>query len=331
MPDSTSFPVSEKPSVYVIHENDEWMAPLRAAFHELDISFVEWFIDEGTISLTGTPPDGLFFNRMSASSHTRSHLYAAEFTETLLAWLESHGCRIVNGKRALQLEVRKFEQYLGLRKAGVLVPETIAASGEASILKAANSLGKTPFIVKPNRGGKGLGVQLFHSVDELDRWLSNLPKPSLSLDGITLVQEYIKPANSIITRLEFINGTFYYAVQVDASEGFELCPADTCETDDSLPVPEEQASTKRKKFTVSDTFNDSVLIPKLEVFFRNNMIEIASAEFTEDADGNRYVYDLNMNTNYNQRAEREAGNGKRAMLHVASFLGDLLKDHTNTR
>jgi hypothetical protein len=166
MSDSFSFPVSDNPSVYVIHENDEWMAPLRAAFDELGIPFQEWFVHEGAISLSGTPPDGIFYNRMSASSHTRSHRYSVELTETLLAWLELHGRRIVNGKHTLQLEVRKFEQYLGLRQAGIPVPKTVAASGASSIIRAARSLGKTPFIVKPNRGGNGLGVQLFRSIDE---------------------------------------------------------------------------------------------------------------------------------------------------------------------
>ena len=75
--------------IYVIHENDAWVEPLRAAFKESELPFDEWFIDDGTLDLSETPPPGVFYNRMSASSHTRGHRYAAELTGGVLAWLES--------------------------------------------------------------------------------------------------------------------------------------------------------------------------------------------------------------------------------------------------
>lgn len=315
----TTFPVSEHPAVYVIHENDEWVVPLREAFDELNIPYKEWFVNEGGVDLNAVPPEGVFYNRMSASSHTRSHRYAVELSEPLLAWLEAHGRRVVNGRRSLQFEVRKFEQYLALQSAGIRTPDTIAASGKAEILKAARYFNRTPFIAKPNRGGKGLGVQLFNSVEELERQLSENDR--LSLDGITLIQEYIQPADSKITRMEFIGGEFYYAVDVDTSDGFELCPADACAVEDQFcPAPAEENQPK-KKFRLARNFNDPELISGLESFFKTIDAEIAAAEFVEDSDGNRYVYDINMNTNYNRQAERDAGNRKRGMHRIAEFLG----------
>ena len=38
----TSLESVDEPTVYVIHENDEWLVPLRAAFHELGVPFIEW-------------------------------------------------------------------------------------------------------------------------------------------------------------------------------------------------------------------------------------------------------------------------------------------------
>src|SRR5690242_18415326 len=67
--------------IYVIHENDAWVEPLRVAFAELRLPFTEWFIAEGKLDLDRAPPQGVFYNRMSASSHTRGHRYAAELTE----------------------------------------------------------------------------------------------------------------------------------------------------------------------------------------------------------------------------------------------------------
>lgn len=309
------------PAVYVIHENDEWVEPLRHAFDEQGIPHADWFVDGGLIELSGEPPVGVFFNRMSASSHTRGHRHAVELTGPLLAWLQHHGRRVVNGRRSLQLEVSKFEQYLALRTAGIATPDTFAASGDQEIVAAARNLGRSPFILKPNRGGKGLGVRLFASVEELERHLAN--DPDRSLDGIELVQEYIRPASGAITRMEFIGGEFYYQVEVDTSEGFELCPADGCAIGEQYcPAPGQE---RQNKFRISAAAPDPALVAGLESFFSNNAAEIAAAEFLENERGERFVYDLNMNTNYNQQAERDAGNARRGMHRVAEFLGAELR------
>ena len=77
--------------IYVLHENNDWVVPLRAAFTERDLPYAEWYLDQWAVDLSGLPPQGVFYNRMSASSHTRDHRYSAELTSTVLAWLERHG------------------------------------------------------------------------------------------------------------------------------------------------------------------------------------------------------------------------------------------------
>ncbi len=54
------------------------------------------------------------------------------------------------------------------------------------------------------------------------------------IDGITLIQQYIEAPEPYITRCEFVGGQFVYAVKVDTSEGFELCPADACSIQDAF-------------------------------------------------------------------------------------------------
>src|SRR3954469_16990061 len=117
-------PGTSPPKIYVIHENDAWVEPLRAAFAEIDAPFDEWFISEGLLDLSEAPPPGVFYNRMSASSHTRDHRYAAELTAGVLAWLAGNGRRIVNGPRALDLEISKARQYAALEAAGLRTPRT---------------------------------------------------------------------------------------------------------------------------------------------------------------------------------------------------------------
>src|SRR3954468_20240399 len=151
-------------AIYVIHENEAWIEPLRAAFAARRLPFAEWFLDGvGRVDLATPPPEGVFYNRMSASSFTRGHRFGPEQTAVVLAWLESWGRRVVNSGRALQLEISKAAQYGALAAAGIATPRTIVAVGRQATLDAAEPFAPGPVILKPNRGGKGHGVRLFAS------------------------------------------------------------------------------------------------------------------------------------------------------------------------
>ncbi|MFQ5958896.1 MAG: RimK family alpha-L-glutamate ligase [Alphaproteobacteria bacterium] len=302
------------PKIYVIHENDAWMEPLRAAFSERRLPYEEWFLDEGTLDLGTAPPEGVFYNRMSASSHTRGHHFAPEYTGCVLAWLESHGRRVVNTGRALRLEISKVAQYAALEAHGIPTPRTLAAVGRGEIVAAARAF-DGPFITKHNRAGKGLGVRLFHGLDGLKDYVDG-PEFEQSRDGVTLVQEYIAAPEPFITRMEFVGGRFLYAVRVDTSEGFELCPADACRVDEQFcPAGEKPPGL----FAIVEDF-DHPLIGPCARFLADNGVEIAGVEFIVDAQGRPYVYDINTNTNYNPEAEREAGTPGRGMGAIADFL-----------
>ncbi|ARP86685.1 ATP-grasp domain-containing protein [Bordetella genomosp. 9] len=309
------------PKIYVIHENATWVEPLRAAFDELNLPFEEWFLDQGTLDLSTAPPEGVFYNRMSASSHSRGHRYAPEYTAGVLAWLESHGRRVINNGRALQLEVSKIAQYAALADFGIRTPHTVAAIGRDNILAAAGKM-KGSFITKHNRAGKGLGVHLFHSVDALREHLDSDAFED-SIDGITLIQEYIRAPEPYITRVEFVGGQFLYAVRVDTSLGFELCPADVCQIGDAFcPVGETAPAAPAPRFQIIQGF-DNPIIDKYRRFIAANGIGISGIEFITDERGEIYTYDVNTNTNYNSDAEAQAGlYGMRA---IASYLGDELR------
>jgi hypothetical protein len=293
--------------IHVLHENAAWVVPLEVALRELDLPFEMWFLDRGSVDLAAPPPEGVFYNRMSASSHTRGHRFAPELTHVVLHWLERHGRRVVNSSRALALEVSKVAQYAALERAGIAVPRTIAAVGREEVLEAARRFGETPFILKPNRGGKGLGVQLVPSLDALAAIL-DAPGESAPIDGVWLIQEYVRPARPVITRCEFIGGRFLYAVEVDASQGFELCPADVCATAVG-PAP---------SFRILERF-DHPILARYEAFLADNGIEIAGIEHIRRPDGALVSYDVNTNTNYNPEAEAAAG--IYAMRELARFLG----------
>lgn len=318
MPALRSLPRS-RPHVYVLHENDEWVVSLRREFEALGVPFAEWFLDHGVLDLASTPPEGVFYNRMSASSHTRSHRYAPEFTAAVLAWLKRHGRTVVNGPRALQLEISKVEQYEAMKPFGIETPATVAVVGRENIADAADSIGY-PVILKHNRAGRGLGVKLLFSRAAVEEHLSGDGFEE-SVDGITLVQRYIEAPAPFITRVEFVGGHLLYAVRVDTSEGFELCPADVCQAESvesACPVV-----TPGDKFQIIPDFEHS-LVPAWQTFLAANNVGIAGIEFIVDAEGRAYTYDVNTNTNYN--ADAEARDGRRGMRTIAAYLGGLLSE-----
>ncbi len=303
--------------VYVIHENPDWYVPLAAAFDAAGVPHEQWLLGEGVLDLGGPPPDGVFWSRMSASAHTRGHPHAKDLTRGMLCWLESHGRRVVNGRRVLEFEMSKIDQLTALRAAGFDVPQTLAVAGPAELPAAARKL-PVPFISKHNQGGKGLGVRLFASHDEFDAHLSS-PGYEAPADGITLLQEYLRAAEPIITRVEVVGGEFIYAITADTARGgFELCPADAC----AIGQPPGDGL-----FALRAGFDHPVVGRYLD-FARGHGIEIAGFEFIETEDGRLVTYDVNTTTNYN--AGIEAAAPRSALRAVAGFLGGLLAKQTGS-
>ncbi len=216
-------------TVFLLHENKDWSEPLEEALHHIGLPYCEWYMVDRLINMSIAPPDGIFYNRMSASAHSRGHRYSPELTSGLLAWLEANNRLVINGSNALRLELSKLIQYSALSKVEIKVPRTIAAANNAGILEAADLL-RYPIITKHNRAGRGLGVKLFRNKNELKNYVFGGGfEPSI--DGITLVQDYIEAPEPSITRVEFVDQKLLYALRVDTSDGFELCPADSCSTD----------------------------------------------------------------------------------------------------
>ena len=305
--------------IHVIHENAAWLEPLAAALDGQGLPWRDWFLDRGVFDLSRPPPEGVFYNRMSASSHTRDHRYSAELTAAVLAWLERHRRRVVNGSGALDLEISKARQYAALEAAGIRTPDTVIVAGKELLVEAAHlRFGEGPFILKPNRGGKGLGVRLFHSPGAFADYLDS-PDYEPPVDGLHLLQQYVRAPVPLITRAEFIGGQFMYAVEVDTSDGFELCPADTCAVGDAFcPAGDEP----RAKFSIIE-YIDPALKQRYQAFLAANAIDIAGIEFITGVDGTPYTYDVNTNTNYNPDAKSRAS--RSGMEELARYLGGELE------
>ena len=194
----------------------------------------------------------------------------------------------------------------------ILTPKTFASVRVNEIVNGADRIG-FPLISKHNRSGKGLGVYKIDNKIALKEFISS-PSFESSPDGINLLQKYIHAPSKSIIRMEFVNSKFVYAVEVDTSEGFELCPADGCQIDSNCPTGTEP------KFSILQDFEIKNL-SAYEAFLEVNDIGIAGIEIIIDEDGVVWTYDINTNTNYNSAAEEQAKES--APLKIAEYLNSL--------
>ncbi len=314
-----------QPKIYALHENPEWFPPFARAFAAEGVQVQEWLLTEGTLDLAATPPEGIFWSRISASAHTRGHDLSKDYARAVLSWLEAHGRRTVNGRRVLELEMSKVDQLAQLRAAGIDTPLTVAAVGRDPVRTAARQV-PTPFVTKHNQGGKGLGVRKFDSHAELDDYVgsADFEQPQ---DGITLVQEFVQAVEPTITRVEIVGNEFVYAISADTARGgFQLCPADACAIDPATgqpvmppgatlaPEPDQQLFRLREGF-------DHPVIGQYLDFARRVGLEVCGIEFIESVDGRLLTYDVNTNTNYNAAVEQVAPRSAPRVL--ARYLNDL--------
>ena len=313
--------MKNKLKAYIIHENEEWLIPLRKALEKFDVQYEEWLLDDMTINIDQSPPNGIFFSRMSASNYTRNHLHSNQSSNIILTWLENHNRRVINGTNVLKIEFSKVLQQLLLKQSGFKTPKTIVAVGINKIKEAASNLNVYPMIIKPNQGGKGFGVKLINTINELDEMLEDNLINS-SKDDTWLLQEKISTNEEFITRMEFIGGNFIYSLKVFSKNSFELCPADACEVDldQFCPVDEiNDINNSQPSFFIDDE-PDKNLAKQLTIFLKKHQIEVAGVEFIRNKDGVPIFYDINTNTNYNLNAEKQSKVNKNGMEEIALFL-----------
>ena len=146
------------------------------------------------------------------------------------------------------------------------------------------------------------------------------------------MKRYVKVPELFITRVEFVGWNLLYAVRVDTSQGFELCPAMMPARIDAPPLAEVCPVGRRRRNSLEIVRHfDHPLLPKWQAFLAANDIGIAGIEFIVDEDGRAFTYDVNTNTNYNPDAEAKdgrAGTARSGMGAVASYLGSVLARET---
>jgi len=240
----------------------------------------------------------------------------------VLAWLDSWGRWVLNGSHALELEVSKLRQELALRRHGIRSPRTLLGNDRDALVELAKSF-DGPFITKHNQGGKGLGIKLFNSPEQLAEHLDSADFDA-GPNGQIILQQYIEPAEPYITRVEIVGGRFLFAMRSNTEGGFELCPSDACQLPSSAPAvcpidgADADSEAEAPKFRPSPLEANDPLVKQLITLCMGAGLDQAGIEFIEDKNGERFVYDINGTTNYSSAVEREFGVD--GMLETVRFL-----------
>ncbi len=323
------------PTTNILYENPAWIPPLADALATEGFRVRLVHVNEGSIDPSAPPPDGIWMNRISPSSHTRGHVHTVELARQLLYRLESSGCRVINGLSAFELEMSKLRQDLVLRRHRIRTPRTVLAVGREHLLATAATF-DGPFITKHDQGGKGLGIRLFHDPGALAAHLDGEGFDA-GPGARMILQEYISAPEPFITRVEIVGGRFLFAMRSSTTGGFELCPSDVCN-----PMPRGQEGLRAGArgdiatgtgatplFSPSPITADDPLVRQYIRLCADEGIEIAGIEFVEDARGNRYTYDINGTTNYNQTLGARIGVA--GMREVARYVRAVAAEHGRLR
>lgn len=295
----------------VYYEHPDWFRPL---FAELDRRGTPYErIDAGAHRFDPSSDDdrrfSLVFNRMSPSAYLRGRSHSILYTQHYLGHLERLGVRVINGVEAFRNETSKALQLSLLRSLNLPYPAARVINHASQAPAAAQGL-RFPVVVKANIGGSGAGIVRYDTIDDLQRAVDE-GRIDLGIDETALVQEYVPARGGHITRVEVLNGTYLYAINVYSSgESFNLCPADICQSTDGVELARGAcpADAPKNNLRVEGYTPPDEVIAEVELIMAAAQIEIGGIEYMiDDRDDRRYYYDINALSNFVADAPRVIG------------------------
>ena len=169
--------------------------------------------------------------------------------------------------------------------------------------------------MKPNVGGSGAGIVRVDSREELE---ARLPEIALGPDGTALVQEYVESEEGAIVRVEVLDGRYLYAIRIvrQPDAGFNLCPADICQTPDAAgrrapgapPGPPAPPAVNRPGLSVSRFDAPAEAVETVLRLTAAASIDVGGVEYmVSRADGRIYYYDVNATSNFVANAPEVLG------------------------
>ncbi len=303
----------------ILHEHPEWFLPLFGALNRRRIEHVR--IDATALRWDPTerPAYDLLVNRMSPSAYLRGHGHSIVATGAYLQYVESWDVPVVNGSAQWRLEISKSAQLDLFDALGMPFPRSRVINHASQALAAADRL-RYPILVKPNIGGSGARIQRFERWEDLGAAVAG-DTLDLGIDATALVQEFLPAADGSITRLELLDGHLLYAIRITppADHGFNLCPADICQTghgapeavrptDRGGPTQVEGMCATRPAMQIEATEAPAEVLEMARRLARRAGLDVCGIEYLIDGrDGRPSFYDVNALSNFVTEAPRIVG------------------------
>jgi glutathione synthase/RimK-type ligase-like ATP-grasp enzyme len=285
----------------IFHEHPDWFRPLFAELDRRGVPYVR--LDAARHAWDPTEsasPYAVVFNRASPSAYLRDARQTTFHTLHWLRHLERLGVRVVNGANAYGVELSKAWQATLLAGLDVPVPATRIVNHPSQAVEAARAM-RYPVLVKANVGGSGAGIVRYDSEAELQA-AADADALDFGVDGVALVQELAPLRDGRITRVETLGGKFLYAIHVyPADTGFNLCPADACQTGDGRELSRAACALDAPKngLRVERAEVSPEIVEAIERIVQEARIDVGGIELlVDDRDGRWYVYDVNALSNF---------------------------------
>jgi hypothetical protein len=287
--------------IAVLHEHPDWFKPLFAEFDRRGVPYVRLDAAAHTFDPAAREvPYALVVNRASPSAYLRGHGSSTFATLHWLRHLERLGVPVVNGSRAYGFELSKATQLDLLTELGVPFPRTRVINDPRLAVAAAREL-RYPVLVKANVGGSGAGITRYPD-ETLLAAAVDAGQVTLGVDGTALVQESAPLEGDRITRVETLDGRYLYAIHVyPEAGGFDLCPADACQTTAGVELVGAACAVDavKKGLRVERADPPADVVAQIETISRAAGIDVGGIEYLVDArDGRPYFYDVNALSNF---------------------------------
>ncbi len=294
-------PATPDGPIGIYYEHPDWFRPLFAELDRRNIPYARIDASAHTYDPSETvSPYSLVFNRASPSAYLRGHAQVTFHTLSWLRHLERIGVPVVNGATAYEMETSKALQLDILNELGLPYPRARVINNAALAPEAARDL-RFPIVVKANIGGSGAGITRFDNAESLAA-AARAGTIDLGVDNVALVQELAPLRDGHITRVEVLDGSFLYAINVyPADNSFNLCPADVCQTTDGQQLSRSACAVDAPKngMRVESFTPSQELIRQVESIAARVELDVGGIEYLiDDRDGRPYFYDINALSNF---------------------------------
>jgi hypothetical protein len=268
----------------LLFEHPAWFEPLFAALERRGVDFAAFRPDGHFDPADRAVPARVVLNRIAMSSFLRADEHPIFHAMALLDHWRRAGARVINGADVLAIDTSKARQLSLIAGLGLAIPATRVVHRIADIEAAAATL-SFPLVVKANIGGSGAGIMRYDSMDQLRAAIADKFVPT-SVDGVLLVQDYVPARDGTITRIETLDRSYLYALDIAGSGAFDLCPADACQIP-GAPIP----------MIASDP--PAALREAAEAIARAVNLDVGGIEvMIDDRDGIPRFYDINALSNF---------------------------------